>query len=96
MLVPQVEGEAFIQTFNSTGPFEGVPDDVDIEDIPAKNELYSLQLHAEDSVDQGIGTVAPSQVTPHSTPFHITPRARRSQGAKSDTDSVYLPFPAAD
>ena len=111
MHVLQLDGEPFLEMFNSTGPFEGVPDDVDIEDIPAKHhEVYSLHVDAvhvdaEGPKDHGSGTPhasAASQTPDHATATPAGSRRvrhffeRESQdGKSSDADSVCLPFPIA-
>lgn len=101
----QLDDEPFIHNFNSTGPFEGVPDDVDIEDIPANPEAYSLHLNAEVSEEHRNATPHARGASQSNTALyspasiHETSRERhffhrQSQGGKSsDTDSVCLPFP---
>jgi hypothetical protein len=98
--VLQMEGEPFLQMFSSTGPFEGVLDDVDLEDTPAKQDLCTVQL-GEAVAEGDAGNVEPSST--HTTPESplcpdSAPRnpLNSSHGAKSDTDSVRLPFPSQD
>lgn len=89
-----------MEVFNSTGPFEGVADDVELEDIPVKHELYSVQMHPDDPPEeQQNGPVLPAPAAQKKTPKTLpwldgAARHRMSSGgSKSSQDSVYLPFP---
>lgn len=63
MSVPQMDGEPFLEAFSSTGPFEGVPDDVELEDIPAKKDLYTVHMHSDDCVDESDPAAAASPIS---------------------------------
>lgn len=103
-MVLQVDGDRFLRDFSSTGPFEGVPDDVELEDIPEKEDLHSVYFpadhdgaangHAVNASDDNNTSGAP---TPHGksprTPGWPDAAPRHHFDSNGDMSDVVLPIP---